>query len=191
MQYNLNGKRVMVVEDDYLLALELAEELEAANAIVVGPCRNLEEAELHLAHSDLAVLDVNLHGKNTYGLADRLEVLDVPYIFFTGYDRDILPERFAKVGCITKPTPPHIAVKQLESLSRELDSFSIVELVPVLRARARAFLSDPQAADRLVEMTLQMALDDLEPMPSGAAVAPWLIHLMDQLMQAGHGHYLN
>jgi CheY-like chemotaxis protein len=191
MQFNFNGKRVMVVEDDYLLAMELAEALEAANAVVVGPCRNLEEADLHLAHSDLAVLDIDLRGIKTFGLADRLEVLEVPYIFFTGYHRDVLPERFSKVDCITKPQPPQVAVKQLQSLSREVDSYNIVELIPVLRLRARGFLADPQAADRLVEMTLQMAIDDAEPMPSGAAIAPWLMHLMDQLMQAGHGHFLN
>ena len=191
MQCNFHGKRVMVVEDDYLLAMELVEELEAANAVVVGPCRNLEEASLQVAHSDLAVLDVNLQGMKTFALADRLEVLDVPFVFFTGYDNDVLPPRFAGVDCITKPTPPLIAVQYLDARSRETDSYSIVELIPMLRARARAFLADPQAADRLVELTLRLAVEDPEPMPNGSAVAPWLCYLMDRLMQSGRGHFMN
>lgn len=188
---DFNGKRVLVVEDNCLLALELAEELEAANAVVVGPCSSLREADLNVAHSDLAVLDVNLRGQSTYHLADRLDVLEVPFVFFTGYDREVLPERFAEVDCITKPLPPLIAVQHLDARSRRADSHSIVELIPTLRARARGFLADPQAADRLVELTLQLAIDDPEPMPSGAAVAPWLIYLMDQLMQSGRGHFMN
>lgn len=191
MTINFNGKRVMVVEDDYLIAMELVEELEAANAVVVGPCRNLEEADLQLAHSDLAVLDIDLRGIKTFGLADRLEVLEVPYIFFTGYDRDVLPERFAAVDCITKLQPPLVAIQHLNARSRQVESHSIVEMIPMLRARARAFIGDPSAADRLVEMTLQLAIDDPEPMPSGAAIGPWLMHLMDTLMQTGHGHFMN
>ncbi|MES2542936.1 MAG: response regulator [Pseudomonadota bacterium] len=191
MRNNLSGKRVLVVEDNYILAMELADELEAANAVVVGPCSNLSDASLQVAHSDLAVLDVNLSGQNTFHLADRLQALDVPYVFFTGYDKEVLPERFAGVDCITKPLPPSTVVRQLDIRSREIDSGNIIDLIPMLRARARSFLADPQAADRLVEMTLQSAIDDPAPMPSGAAVAPWLIHLMDDLMQYGSRHFMN
>lgn len=191
MRNNLNGKRVLVVEDNYLLALELADALEAANAVVVGPCSNLADAGLHLAHSDLAVLDVNLSGQNTFHLADRLKALDVPYVFFTGYDKNVLPERFAGIDCITKPLPPSIVVQHLDLRSREIDSGNIVDLIPMLRARARGFLADAQAADRPVELTLQTAIDDPTPMPSGAAVGPWLIYLMDELIQSGPGHLMN
>lgn len=191
MNCNFHGKRVLVVEDNYLVARELADELEAANAIVVGPCGSLSDAELHLAHSDLAVLDIDIRGTKAFALADRLSMLDVPYVFFSGYDREQLPDRFARIDFITKPQPPLIAVQQLDVRAREVDSYSIVELIPVLRSRARDFLEDPIAADRLVEITLQRAIDDPDPMPSGAAVVPWLMHLMDDLMQSGPGQFLN
>lgn len=191
MSTNLSGKRVLVVEDNYLLAMDLVEELEAANAVVVGPCNTVRDASLQLAHSDLAVLDVNLRGENTFNLADRLQALDVPYVFFTGYAKHVLPERFASVDCITKPQPPSIVVQHLDLRSRKVESGNILDLIPMLRARARGFVSDPQAADRLVEMTLQRAIDEPAPMPSGPAVAPWLIEMMDDLMDLGPGHYLN
>lgn len=191
MTTNLSGKRVLVVEDNYLLALDLVNELEAANAVVVGPCNNLTDAALQLAHSDLAVLDVNLGGENTFRLADRLQALDVPYVFFTGYDKDVLPERFAEVDCITKPQPTSIVVQHLVVTSLKVASGNILDLIPMLRARARSFVGDPHAADRLVELTLQRAIDEAAPMPSGPAIAPWLNDLMDDLMTQGAGHFLN
>lgn len=191
MTTNLSGKRVLVVEDNYLLAMDLIKELEAANAVIVGPCSNLSDADLHLAHSDLAVLDVNLGGENTFRLADRLQALEVPYVFFTGYNKDVLPERFASVDCITKPNPPSIVVQHLAIRSRKVESDNILDLIPMLRARARGFVGDPHAADRLVELTLQRAIDEAAPMPSGGGVAPWLVHLMDDLMAQGPGHFLN
>ncbi len=190
MPNNLNGKRVLVVEDNYLLAMDLVDELEAANAVVVGPCVNLAEASLQVVHSDLAILDVNLGGENTFHLADRLKALDVPYIFFTGYDKHVLPERFADDECISKPELPSTVVRQLDQRSR-ITSGNIVDLVPMLRARARSFVGDASAADRLVELTLQCAIDDRRPMPSGADVAPWLIRLMDEIMAAGPRGFMN
>ena len=191
MNCNFHGKRVLVVEDNYMVAREIADELESANSIVVGPCGSLSDSELQLAHSDLAVLDIDIRGSKAFDLADRLAMLDVPYVFFSGYDRERLPDRFARIDFITKPQPPLIAVQLLDARSRELDSHSIVELIPVLRARARGFLEDPGAADRLVEITLRTAIDDPEPMPTGAAIGPWLLHLMEKLMDSGPGHFMN
>lgn len=191
MPNNLNGKRVLVVEDNYLLAMDLVDELEAANAVVVGPCSTLSDAGLQVAHSDLAILDVNLGGENTFHLADRLKALDVPYVFFTGYDKHVLPERFAADDCISKPQPPAIVVRHLDLRSREMTNENIVEMIPALRARARSFVEDPQAADRLVELTLQRAIDDDRPMPLGPDVAPWLMRLMDEIMASGPRAFMN
>lgn len=191
MHCNFHGKRVLVVEDNTLLAVELSATLSAANAIVVGPCRTPGAAKLQLVHCDLAVLGVDLCGVKVFDLADRLDLLDVPYVFFSGYDRAALPDRFARIDYIARPQPPLIAVLKLDALSREQGHQDIDAVVPVLRRRARVFLSDPRAADRLVELTLRQALDNPAPTPAGAALTPWLLQLMDVLMQSGRGHLMN
>ena len=191
MHCDFQRKRVLVVEDDFLIASEIADALESANAIVLGPCGTLEDADLQVAHSDLALLDVRLRGRSSFGLADRLFVLDVPYVFFTGYDRAMLPTRFAGVDVITKPIAPQLAVQRLEIASRDKCEPSIVELVPLLRERARAHLSDPLAADRLIERTLQLAIAEAECAPVGANLVPWLLQRMERLLDAGSSQFLN
>jgi CheY-like chemotaxis protein len=191
MLCNLTGKRVLVVEDNFLIAIEIVDALEAANAVVVGPCSNLDDAAMRVAHSDLAVLDVDIRGRNSFALADRLTVLDVPYVFFTGLDRSFLPERFARVDVITKPTEPEVAVRKLDIVARDCGPRSIVDLIPVLRRRARSYLSDPLAADRLVERTLQLALRDPERLPAGSNLLPWLLQRMEMALDAGPMQFLN
>ncbi|UYW33147.1 response regulator [Methylorubrum extorquens] len=83
----LVGHRVLVVEDEYLIALLMTEWLEAAGADVVGPAPTVEKA-LALIESDVvdaAILDVNLgHGRTVNLVADKLSVIGVPYMFATG-----------------------------------------------------------------------------------------------------------
>lgn len=191
MQCNFQGKRVLVVEDDYLIAVEITERLTAANAVVLGPCNTLEDASLQVAYSELAILDVDIRGRSSFPIADRLSCLNVPYVFFTGYDRKLLPPRFSGIDVITKPRPSEVAVEQLDVASQEAGSGNIVELIPRLRSRARSLLSDPLAADRLVERTLQLAIADPTPWTGRMDVAGWLNRLMDDALAAGRWRYLN
>jgi CheY-like chemotaxis protein len=191
MQCNFHGKRVLVVEDNYIVATEITASLEAANAVVLGPCSNLEDAGMQVAHSELAILDVDIRGRTSFALADRLIRLDVPYVFFTGYDRAFLPERFSGIDVITKPRPSEAVVQQLGVASQEVRSSNIVALIPHLRARARGLLPDPLAADRLVERTLQFAIDDPTPWLGRQDVAAWLNRLMDRALTAGRRQILN
>ncbi|MEQ5788997.1 response regulator [Erythrobacter sp. NFXS35] len=102
----LQGCRVLVVEDEFLLADELRGELEQAGAEVVGPIGHLAGAmALASAQSgiDAAVLDLNLGGDEVFPLADLLTARGVPLIFSTGYDPVSLPVRFADVQACVKP----------------------------------------------------------------------------------------
>lgn len=103
----LNQRRILIVEDEYLLADELALELADEGATVLGPVPSVEEALALLeqqASPDGAILDVDLRGEPVFPLADALVDRGVPLIFTTGYDPETLPERFAGFPKCEKPT---------------------------------------------------------------------------------------
>lgn len=102
----LRACRILVVEDEYILADELQTELEDAEAIVLGPTGTLKDALALVTsepHIDGAILDVNLRGEMAYPLADQLIERGVPLVFTTGYDEDVIPSRFADVVRCEKP----------------------------------------------------------------------------------------
>jgi hypothetical protein len=190
MELDFNRKRVLVLEDNGITAAELSYSLEAANAVVIGPFAQLEDAEDWVMYTQLAVLDIDIRGRSSFGIADHLGRLDIPYIFFSGLDRARLPVRFAGIDCVSKMTSPMVALHQLSSLSCAADQPQIIDLIPALRRRARRYLSDPLAADRLVERTLQLALEDGQP-PGMREVELWLRDLMERALQAGSAQFLN
>ncbi|QGY01563.1 response regulator [Methylobacterium mesophilicum SR1.6/6] len=83
----LAGHRILVVEDEYLIAMDVKRWLMAAGATVVGPVPSVDQA-LDLIEDDgltAAVLDVNLGSGNTvYPVASELRASGVPYLFATG-----------------------------------------------------------------------------------------------------------
>src|SRR5438270_8852311 len=86
----LKGRRVLVVEDEYLIAADIAASLEALGAEVAGPAASVAEALTFLERDgdrlDGAVLDVNLGKERVYPLADVLRSRGIPFVFTTGYD---------------------------------------------------------------------------------------------------------
>lgn len=83
---DLKGRRVLIVEDAVLLALELETGLSDAGARVIGPAYELEEAMALLDQEiDAAVLDANLNGRSVTPVAEALAARGVPFVFATGY----------------------------------------------------------------------------------------------------------
>ena len=103
---SLAGLRVLVVEDEFLIADDLQQELEAAGAEVVGPAATVEAA-LRLAAEagrlDGAILDVNLCGARVYPVADLLRERNVPFVLATGYDPRAIPDRYRDAPRSEKP----------------------------------------------------------------------------------------
>src|SRR5215471_8783716 len=101
----LAHKRVLVVEDDYLVAMDIARALERAGAEVIGPAPAVEAALVALEQTvpDGAILDVNLGGEMAFPVADALMALGVPFVFATGYDAQVIPLRFTHVKRCEKP----------------------------------------------------------------------------------------
>ena len=93
MPPELAGKRVLVVEDEMLVALLVEDMLAEAGCIVVGPFARVRDA-LAAAKAeavDLALLDVNVAGEKVFPVAHALEKRGVPFLFVTGYGQSALP----------------------------------------------------------------------------------------------------
>ncbi len=102
---HLQDQQILVVEDEHLLAMEMAAMLEAAGATVVGPVPSIEQAlsKLDSTHVDVAVLDVSLKGETVFPLADELDHRKIPFVFTTGYDAHALPAAYRDRPRCTKP----------------------------------------------------------------------------------------
>ena len=101
----LSGRRILLVEDEYMIAEDLQQALEAIGAEVVGPAPTVADAMglLDTAEIDLAILDVNLGGEYVWPLADALQARGVRFVFATGYDQSAMPARFCEVRRCEKP----------------------------------------------------------------------------------------
>ena len=102
---DLTGRRVMVVEDDYYLAIDVARAMLGAGAEVAGPCPTEAAARAELAQQrpDAVVLDINLGAGATFKLAEVLKDGGIPFVFVTGYDQGAMPAEFADVERLEKP----------------------------------------------------------------------------------------
>lgn len=109
------GCRVLLVEDDYLIAKAMGTEFGALGAEVIGPAGSVESAlELIATHElDAAVLDINLYEVMSYPVAEALLARGVPFVFATGYDKAALPERYAHVPHCEKPVEPYQLARAL------------------------------------------------------------------------------
>ena len=105
----LRGKRVLVVEDEYMIADDLVCELRDAGAEVVGPAASLPQAMRLIAQPgivDAAVLDINLRETLAYPLIDRLIETGVKVLITSGYDEAMIPERYRHLPRCEKPVSP-------------------------------------------------------------------------------------
>ncbi|HUL08464.1 MAG TPA: PAS domain S-box protein [Candidatus Acidoferrum sp.] len=117
----LCGRRVLVVEDEPLIAMDIAATLTDAGCAVVGPASSVEEAKALIADAafDAALLDANLGGRPVDELAAALTRQAIPFAFLTGYGREGLPEAYRHAPMIGKPFTPEHAFDVLGQLLRQ------------------------------------------------------------------------
>jgi DNA-binding response OmpR family regulator len=115
-----NACRVLVVEDEPLIGLDVATVLCIAGCDVAGPFRSLAEASKSISeqHPTAAVLDVGLAAEMAFPIADTLAPNGVPFIWLTGYPPSILPERHRGRPFIAKPFSPATLLDALASALR-------------------------------------------------------------------------
>jgi DNA-binding response OmpR family regulator len=113
-----SSRRILVVEDEFLVALLLEGELEALGFSVVGPFTSVAtgiEASRR-EHFDFAILDVNLGGEMVFPLADELSARGVPFLFVSGYGEVALPERHRAAPRLAKPYDQSALAREIEHL---------------------------------------------------------------------------
>jgi len=106
MSETLNGKRILVVEDESLVAMLLEAILEDMGCIPVGPASTIDDA-LSLLETgeafDGALLDVNVAGREVFPVASALKARNIPFVFSTGYGEGGLPDDWRGQATIQKP----------------------------------------------------------------------------------------
>lgn len=99
------GRRVLVVEDQFLVSLATIDLLESIGCEIVGPAAHLAVA-IKLAQSetlDAAVLDIDIAGEMVWPAAEELQRRGVPFLFLTAYSLNVVPALFAAIPCLEKP----------------------------------------------------------------------------------------
>ena len=120
----IRNKRILVVEDEPLVAMDLAATLEEEGCEIVGPAGNGDDAMTLIEGGgfDAALLDANLGGHGVEALAAALTRRNIPFSFVTGYGRQSLPEAFRHAPLISKPFSNSELFKTLNRLFREDDA---------------------------------------------------------------------
>ena len=100
-----NCRRVLLVEDEALVAMMIQECLTEYGHSVVGPIGRAADAlaAAKQGEFDAAILDINLGDGMAYPVAEILSERGVPFAFVTGYEADTVDERFSKVPVLQKP----------------------------------------------------------------------------------------
>lgn len=122
----LRGKRVLLVEDEPLIAMVLSDYVADAGATPVGPAQNLARALTLIREEafDAALVDANLAGRSVDEIAVALTQRGVPFVFVTGYGRDALPQAFREAMMVEKPFTQDQVIGALERLLAPGDNIS-------------------------------------------------------------------
>ena len=124
----LDGCRVLLVEDEALIAFELQIIMRQAGCQVIGPVGTLAEglALAETAALDAAVLDVKLWDGDVFPLADRLAERGIPFVLMSGYSAAELPERFRERPLYPKPSAADGLIVALNQALGPSSSFAMV-----------------------------------------------------------------
>ncbi|MDB5661656.1 MAG: domain S-box protein [Cypionkella sp.] len=118
-RFSLVGRRVLIVEDEFLVAMDIEGTLMDAGCTVVGPAYSVAQALVVLSAEetvDIAIIDANLQGQSVTPILRELAKQNVPFVFATGYGREALPAEWQTSPLIAKPFTPSQLIETLDRL---------------------------------------------------------------------------
>nr|WP_302896428.1 response regulator [Mesorhizobium sp. LMG 17147] len=182
-----------------MLAGDLARYFSKMGAVVLGPVATVEQASKHTDEAEAAILDVNLNGRRVFPIADELMRRGVPFVFFSGDEDIIIPERLRHASSLRKSSdgqavfdalfPPDTSASKEGQVPEPSDD--VFSLLPKLRLAARLLLGDVDASDRLVERTLEQAIGEIDSRRSGSSTEDWLNGIMRNIVRARGANLLH
>ena len=117
----LQGRKILVVEDEAPIALNLATAVSQAGGTVVGPAPSVAASFGLMADHTLdgALLDIRLRGETSFALADVLSVLGIPFVFVSGLSSALMPYTHRDRPLFDKPYDAHDVIAALAQLVRQ------------------------------------------------------------------------
>lgn len=109
-------KRILVIEDEALIALQLEMDIEDGGHAVAGTCMNLAESLKFIESKDIdgAILDVDLRGIDVFPAAEKLLEKNIPFVFHTGHgNKKQIEGRFPNTTVFKKPTSTEVMIHTL------------------------------------------------------------------------------
>lgn len=109
---------ILVVEDEWLIAIDIQMMIEDQGHSVIGPANNVTTA-LGLIEDhkiDAAFLDITLGSDTSYPIAEKLEAAAVPVTFISAYTKNEIPQKFHHFDLLAKPITPHLLTRQLRKM---------------------------------------------------------------------------
>jgi DNA-binding response OmpR family regulator len=115
---NLIPIRTMIVEDDILLALDLADALRGAGHEIIGPFSSVDAAlkGVNADRPQIAILDIDLNGHLSFPVADALARKNVPFLWLSASSPEIVPERYRVQPFLSKPFATHGILRVMANL---------------------------------------------------------------------------
>ena len=116
----LRGRRILVVEDEYMIAQEIAEWLGTTGAETLGPVARVNDAMQIISSEDWidgALLDVTIDNEPIWSVVDALRSRGVPIVLATGYDASVIPSAYARLPLCQKPS---VGTQLMHMLARAL-----------------------------------------------------------------------
>ena len=112
--------RVLILEDEVLTALELADSVRDLGYEVIGPCFRVKDAleAVEAESPDFALLDFNVGGTRSVPVVERLRELGTPFVILSGYRRDSIAREIGEFDLLSKPVSARMLEATLEEASR-------------------------------------------------------------------------